>query len=122
MAETKRIQRNLLTLLSLVGDSISSQQSIIKNAKTDLILAIIDCVKLLIKRKERLTDAQYKALSRQSKNIARLISPRTSNLEKKQLLQKGGFLSALLGPIAGAILPGLVEPLLGGLFKTRRRK
>ena len=79
------------------------KRTAIGRAKKDLVLALVDCARAIINGQNSLPTDQYNALKRRSRDISKLIKRNTSLSEKKRILQKGGFLSALLGPLLGAL-------------------
>jgi hypothetical protein len=105
--------------MSLANASNAVKRASIDGAKKDLILALVDCVKMIIKGEAPLSKSHLASLKRRSGDIKSLVHPSTSIHQKKEILQRGGFLSALLGPIAGSVLPALLKPILG-LFQPRK--
>ena len=99
-----RIRRNLVALQDLAKASNSVKRSIISNADKDLILSLVECATNIIRGNVKLNNAQFRRLKRYKAELERLTKPRTSQKEKKQLLQRGGFLGALLKPLIGLLL------------------
>ena len=99
-----RIRRNLIALQDLVKASNSVKRSMISKADKELILSLVECATNIIRGNVKLTDHQFCRLKRYKKELERLTKPRTSQKEKKELLQRGGFLGALLKPLVGLLL------------------
>lgn len=83
----------------------------IKRASKDLILALVDVARALIKGQVSMTPQQLGAARRNKHNLTNLVAPGKSVEEKKRILQKGGFIGALLGPLLK-----IGAPIIGGLL------
>jgi len=68
---------------------------------------VVECIRNLLKGNVPLNPAQKKKLSSKKKHLRLMLLKKTSQAKKKKLIQSGGFLGALLGPIIS---------ILGGLF------
>ena len=56
------------------------------------------------------TDHQFSVLKRHAKDIEALSKKKTQLWKRREILQKGGFLSALLGPVVRFLMP-VVKPV-----------
>ena len=84
------------------------QKSLIKGADKEILLALSEIALNLMRRKVSFTEQEKKKLRPYEKQIYDL-SLRKHNLTKrKAIVQKGGFLGALLG----TVLPVLVSSIL----------
>jgi hypothetical protein len=83
--------------------------------KKEFVHCVCECAKNLLKGKVPLSPSQKRSLRKKRNSLHRLAQRRVSLREKKKIIQKGGFLGALLGPIA-SVLGGL----LGGLNSSQR--
>ena len=99
-----------LDALRRAGEQV--RRSVLSRAKRELVLVLVDCARLLIRNKRRLTEPQLRRLRQKTDDIYDLVNPRTSIARRRQILQTGGFLGAILGPALG-----LLAPLVGGLIK-----
>lgn len=93
-------------------------------AKKDLIDALVDCAKLIINRNVPIAARQLSALRREANNLNQLVRTKANaTTDRRRILQRGGLLGALLGPIITSVLPSLVQGI-GGLFggNGRRRR
>ena len=77
------------------------------NLNKDLVHCICECAQNLLRGKVPLNKKQKTALSRRKKNLRELLHRNVSWTKKKRIIQRGGFLGALLGPIV-SILGGLL--------------
>jgi hypothetical protein len=67
------------------------------------INCLCECARNIIKGNVPLSTAQLKALRRKRQALKQLVLKKTSLLKKKKIVQSGGFLGAILGPIISAI-------------------
>lgn len=84
--------------------------AIIRNADAKLIHCLCECAHNVLKGNVRLTSAQKSKLKRYRQHLRNLAYKKKAN--KKKILQTGGFIPALLAPIAAAVLPSLLGTLL----------
>ena len=70
----------------------------------------------LLKGNIPLTNSQLELLRPSAKELETLAKKRTPLTKKRQILQKGGFIGALLGPAVGLLAPMVLEPLVSGLM------
>ena len=68
-------------------------------AKKDLVYALIDCVRMLLKGGVAVSAGQLRGLEAKRRDISELLRRGGSLESKKRILQRGGFLGALLGPL-----------------------
>jgi len=109
---SKRLHRHVNLLKALhKAKSVTRRKLLKKHCDGDFVCCITECVRNLLKGNIPLSLAQKKKLSAK-KNILRQLALKKTSLRKKQkLIQSGGFLGALLGPIIS---------VLGGLFNGAR--
>lgn len=101
---SQRIRRNFTSLQALAKASKAIKSSMISNATKDFILCLVECATNLIRGNVRLTSRQFQSLKRHRAELERLVKPRTSQRDRKAILQNGGFLGALLRPLLGLFL------------------
>lgn len=107
-----RLKRNFENLKFLKKAKRSARCSFLKSANKDLILCICDCATNVLKGNVRLKAKNKKALRRYKKALQALASHRKGiEAKRKLLVQKGGFLPFLLGPVL-SIASGLLGNLL----------
>lgn len=104
-----RIRRNLPMLQTLACVKPAVSKSIVKVASPDVINALSECCLNILKGHVHLSPAQKRQLCRYKQSLRSLAKKGTSVKRRKQILQKGGFLGALLKPVLGVI-----GGLLGG--------
>src|SRR6267154_774303 len=109
---SQRLHRHVNLLKALYRASPATRKSLLKkHCNTDFVCCITECVKNLLKGNVPLNSVQKKKLSAKRKVLRQLALKKTSLRKKQKLIQSGGFLGALLGPIIS---------VLGGLFNGAR--
>ena len=105
---SRRVSHFAPTLRRLSRLSESDKKRWLKvNLNKDLIHCICECAQNLIRGKVPLNKKQRSALIRRRKTLRELVKRKVSLSKKKKIIQSGGFLAALLGPIV-SILGGLL--------------
>ena len=88
-------------------DSARRKRWIKHNLADEFVFCLCECAKNLLKGNVPLTHAQKKTLSRRKKELRELARKKVSLKKKRKIVQSGGILGTLLGPIIS---------VLGGLF------
>lgn len=109
---TSRLRKNANTLRLLAKCDKHTAKSIIKSAKPNLISCISDVCYNTLQGKVKLSPMEKRKLSKYKDNLRKVSNKSTTLKTKKELIQKGGFLAALLRPLLS-----LIGPLVGNLFK-----
>lgn len=100
--------RNYLSVLRTIKHmNEKNRQRVIAKCNSDLIDCFCECALNVLKGNVPLKKAQLNKLRREKQNLRQLARKRVSLKKKRKILQKGGFLGALLPPVLA---------LLGGLF------
>jgi len=110
LAKRVRKHARVLNGLRRVDDRV--RVALMSKAKRDLVTTLVQCAREVIKRNPSFTPSQLEAVRRRASDISDLLRPGTTLTQKRNVLQRGGFLSALL-----TLIPSLVGGLIGG---TRR--
>lgn len=99
-----RVRKHSEFLKMLSQCSIKQRKALLKNASSDLLKSICECSLNVLKGNVRLNARQKGRLTRHKRSLRLLADRKISYKRKKQILiQKGGFLPALLGPIIGTL-------------------
>jgi len=109
---SKRLQRHASTLKLLAKAKPKPVSGIIKKSSDDLIKCLCKCSLNLLKVKIPLSQYQKKKLKKYKKPIRDLTKKSTSIKRKRTIIQRGGFITALLT----TLLP-TIAGLVGGLIK-----
>ena len=78
-------------------------KSILKNAPADLVRALCECSLNVLKGNIKLNKSQKTRLRRYKNILRKLAYKKSTTKSRKQMLQKGGFIGALLGPVLGVL-------------------
>ena len=98
------LKKNALMLSLLAKSKPKMCKAIIQAADHELITCLCECAQNILNGNVPLCKCHLKHLQRYQKDVRHLVKKRTSKHRKKKILQRGGFLSALLAPIAADVL------------------
>ena len=105
---TTRLKKHAELLNLLAKAKPKLRKAIIGAADHDLIMCLCECAQNLLNGNVPMCSRHLKRLQRYRSDVRQLVKKRTAQRKKKKILQKGGFLSALLAPIAVEVLSKLV--------------
>lgn len=110
---TERLQRNATKLKRLRKASKAMRKQMLQQnlADTDFIQCICECSKNILNGNVPLTNRQMTKLRRKKMSMRNLADKRVSITKKKKIIQTGGFLGAILGPVV-SVLGGLLGNFL----------
>lgn len=111
----KRLERNRAAIIALNRATKATKMLMLDAASKDLVLALVEIAQNIISGNVPLNPQQLKQLRRHQQDLQMLVKPKTTIINRKRILQKGGFLPLILGPLIGA-----VGSALGGLFGGRK--
>ncbi len=112
---SKRLKKNIELLKILKKAKPKQRKLLLKAAENDLIYCLCECIDNVLRGNVKLTAAKKKELAKHATVLRNIVDRRTKLHKKRALLvQKGGFLPALLTPVLG-IAAGLIGDLLGNL-------
>ena len=83
--------------------SFEVAEAIMKAADKELVDAVCQCALNVLKGNDRLTPLQKQRLAKHKRALRALARKGRSLQTKKALLQKGGILGALLGPVLSVL-------------------
>lgn len=98
---SQRVARHAPVLKMLSKSKPQSMKTMIKAADKDLINTLCECSLNVLKGVVPLTGSQKRKLVRHKQTMRTLARKSNTLQTKKALLQKGGFLGALLAPVLG---------------------
>lgn len=98
-----RLERNLDSLQALAKANRVIKRSMISHASKDLVLTLVECARNIIKGNVRVYPNQLRQLEPYEQMLREFTKTRTSQKQRKNILQQGGFLGALLKPILGLL-------------------
>jgi len=111
MAQT--VQKIVPLLKRLQRMTPGERKKYIKSCSKKFILDLCECSRNILKGNVPLKSAHLNCLKRYKQSLRALSLKATSLTARKKILQKGGFLTALLP----SLIPGLVS-LISGLFRS----
>jgi hypothetical protein len=107
---SKTLRRNAHFLKLLYKSSPAIRRKLLRNhCSPDFITCVCECAKNVLVGNVPLNSSQKATLRRRYNSLKELALKKTSQKKRKQIIQSGGFLGALLGPIIS---------VLGNLFGT----
>ena len=119
MRLSQRLRRHQDDIRALGRAKAEKRRRMLRESSNDLILALVDAAKMIINGEVTLTPRQLSTVVRHRPNFERLVKPSTSVSTKRRIVQEGGFVGALLGPLLKIGLP-LIGNILGGLGGRRQ--
>ncbi len=109
---SRRLKKHAATLYLLARAGPKVQRAVLKDAEPALLTTVCECAKNILKGNVPLSGLEKRRLALYKRQLRHLADRRMGKGQKKRLVvQKGGFLPALLGPLIGTL-----APLIGGLF------
>jgi len=91
----------VLKRINKLGDK--AKRDYVRKCTREFLDCINECAKNVIKGNVPLTNRQKTKLRRNRKDVRALSVKKTSLRKKRRILQKGGFLGALLPPVLGVL-------------------
>lgn len=101
----KHVHKHLPLLQYMAQGKPRIVRALIQEADSEVLRVLCECCKTVINEGVNLDRGQIKKLRRYRQQLRLLSKKRTSVKQKKQALQRGGFLGALLG----AVVPTLIS-------------
>ena len=104
---SERMKRFLPTLRRIHRMGEKAKREYVKRCDRQFIDCVSECAKNVLKGNVPLSNAQMSKLRSRRQDLRALSVKKTSLTKKRKIIQKGGFLSALLAP-ALSVLAGLL--------------
>jgi len=106
---SRRVRKYLPVLkrINKLGDK--AKRDYVRKCDKEFLDCISECAKNVIKGNVALTDRQKTRLRRSRNDLRALSVKKTSLRKKRHILQKGGFLGALLPPVLGVLTSLLLK-------------
>jgi hypothetical protein len=108
---TTRLGRNADVLSNLLRVQPKTRTLLLKDAPKDLVDTLCECVLNVLNGNVCVSIAQRRQLAGYKKDLRTLVDRRPKLVEKKSVLQRGGFfpiLAKVLAPDLGQMLGGLL--------------
>ncbi len=114
---SKRIKKHIKLLKVLKKAKPDERKIVLQTAENGLLFCLCECIKNVLNGNVDLSKARHCELAKHAGVLRKLADRKIPVHTKRNLLvQKGGFLPALLAPILG-IASGLIGDLVGKLIK-----
>jgi hypothetical protein len=108
---SRRVQHLLSALRKF--KQMKNKNNFLKSCNTEFIHGVCECIRNLLKGRIPIKSNHLKCLTRHKQTLRKLALKKTSLVTRKKIMQKGGFLGALITPL----ITGLAS-LLGGYMNT----
>lgn len=109
---SKRVSKHFHKLRLLAEGNPRVNKILINEANPDFLNCICECAKNILNGNVPLNSKQTNKLEKHKHHLRTLINKRLTKDRKKKILQRGGFLPALLAPIAASLVGPLVKSLV----------
>ncbi len=112
---SKWLKKNIELLKILKKAKPKQRKLLLEAAENGLIYCLCECIDNVLRGNVKLSSVRKRELEKH-KDVLRKIVDRKTKVQKKRnlLVQKGGFLPALLAPVL-SIAAGLIGDLIGNL-------
>ncbi len=114
---SKTLEKHLPTIALLSQCQPAVVKHFLKKTDAGLIRAVSECCKNILTGNVNLSGEEYKRLKRYHTQLKGLALKSTSNRKKKEFIQKGGFLQALIAPLIG-----LLGSVISGVIARKHKK
>lgn len=113
---SNRLKKHLPLLKLLKKANVEERIALLENTNNDFIKCLDECIDNFLRGNVRCSHVKREQLKKSAKVLRKIVHPKTSIKRKRELLvQRGGFLPALLAPLIG-VASGLIGDLLGNLI------
>jgi len=106
---SKRVRKYLPVLKRITKLGDKAKRDYVRKCNKEFLDCVSECAKNVLKGNVPLTDRQKTKLRRRRNDLRALSVKKTSLRKKRRILQKGGFLTALLPPVLGILSSLLVK-------------
>jgi len=105
--------RKFLPLFNRISKLGNKEKSQYAKRNKEFLDCISECAKNILRGNVQLSANQKTALCRNRQNLRCLSIKKTSLKKKRQIIQKGGFLGAILAPVLATLGGGVLSSLFG---------
>jgi len=100
---SRRVRKYLPVLKRIAKLGDKAKRDCVRKCDKEFLDCISECAKNVVKGNVPLTNRQKTRLRRSRNELRALSVKKTSLRKKRRILQKGGFLTALLPPVLGIL-------------------
>jgi hypothetical protein len=114
MAPSKRLKEHA-PLLVYLAKKPALTKTLLESPRhsRQLVQSISECAANVLKGNVGLTANQKRKLNRHKEGVRSVAKKSTPLTKKRRIIQRGGFLGALLGPLLGSVLVPLAKKIFG---------
>lgn len=116
MAPSKKLKKHAPLLVCLSKNPSLSKALLSGPLSQEIVHCVGECASNVLKGNVDLTPSQKRRLSQHKSSVRALASASNSLGKKKKIIQRGGFLPALLGPLVGSVLLPLAKKIFSGFI------
>ena len=109
-----RLGKHAETIKLLASSKPNLTKAIIKEGDKDLIFCLAEIALNILRGNVPLTPHHKTKLCKHKTALRTLVKTKTSLKRKRQILQSGGFLGAVLGPLLGTLATTILPGIFGG--------
>lgn len=109
---SKKLRKNVDLLSLLARAKPKMIKAVVNAADKEVVCCLCECAHNILNGNVPLRPHHLRQLKRHRADVRKLVKPRVTLNQKKKILQKGGFLPALLAPVAASVLAPLVKQVL----------
>jgi hypothetical protein len=114
MAPSKRLAEHAPLLIYLAKKPTLSKTLLASPQHSrQLVHSVSECAANVLRGNVNLTPNQKRKLSFHKEGLRSIAKKSTPLSKKQQIIQRGGFLGALLGPLVGSVLLPLAKKVFG---------
>lgn len=113
-----RVKRNAHILKVLAHCHPSVQKVIIRGATKDLGVCLGECAHNILRGNVPLKPSDKARLTKYKKQLRKVASKSVSLKKRKEIIQTGGFLSALLVPLLGSVIAPVAKKVVRKIVKN----
>lgn len=114
----QRLKRHVfaLQLMDRHRRNITLRKSVLAHSENGLICSLCDCAYNILRGNVKVSPKQKRVLTKYRDHLRKLVDKRIPVKRKRAILQtgSGGFLTALLAPLASTVLLPLLKQVIGG--------
>ena len=107
----KRVKKNLPILQLLAKCDKHTSNAVVKSAKPEFLNCVSDICHNILQDKVKLSSKEKNRLAKYKRNIRKIANKATTQKTKRELIQKGGFLGAILSPLLGSLIGPIAKSL-----------
>jgi len=109
---SKRVKKYAPTLELLAKCDKHTANSVVKSARPEFLNCIGDICYNILQGRVPLSPKDKTKLSKYKQQIRKIANKKTTLKSKRELIQKGGFIGAILAPLLGSLITPIVQSII----------